>query len=132
MSYFVAVLFVVIAAATPFLPAQAASLGTFANAASSVTGKSESLKLVGGYYHGYPSYDDYDDDDGYEGHHCGHKRYVKKLVCDRTKPRCFKQRECIWHYSREYCRYVRKCVGGEKYCKWITVPVNKCKCYDCW
>lgn len=81
----------------------------------------------------YDDHDDYNDHDyhgGYDrydhGHHC-HRKYKKRWVCDQTIPRCFRQRECIWHYGREYCRYVKKCVGGEKYCKWIKVPVK-----DCW
>ena len=75
-----------------------------------------------GYGHGY----------GYShGHDCGYPRYVQKYVCDQTEPRCFRQREAIWYYGREYLRYVRKCVGGENYCKWITVPVNDCGCDDC-
>jgi hypothetical protein len=70
--------------------------------------------------------DDYDDRDyshKYYGRSCGYPRYVQKYVCDQTVPRCFRQRENIWYYGREYTRYVRKCVGGENYCKWVSVPV---------
>ena len=94
-----------------------------------------------GYYGGYhhkKSYDDYEpeeyedgDDDEYKHKHkhkhehkhhgCG-GGYKQKYVCEHAEPRCFKQRECVWYYGREYCRYVRKCTGGEKYCKWISVP----------
>ncbi len=97
-----------------------------------------------GYYGGYHHNKSYDDNDDYEGeghsykykkhyknddyythrrgNHCGRSRYHQKYVCEQNEPRCFKQRECIWYYGREYCRYVRKCNGGEKYCKWVDVP----------
>ena len=108
------------------------------------------LLTFAGYYGGYhhKSYDGGDDDIGYGGYgydgngyghgygyghgrDCGYPRYVQKYVCDQTEPRCFRQREAIWYYGREYFRYVRKCVGGENYCKWISVPVNDCGCEDC-
>ena len=69
------------------------------------------------------SEDDEIGDENGRDRHCG---YHKKYVCERTAPRCFKQRECIWYYGREYCRYVQKCVGGgDNYCKWIKV-VARC------
>ncbi len=88
---------------------------------------------LAGYYGPYAGERDdeggYDDEDrGYDGHgerYCS-THYVKKYVCDQTEPRCFRQRECVWYYGREYCRNVRKCVGGEKYCKWVSVPVEDC------
>ncbi|WP_088347459.1 MULTISPECIES: hypothetical protein [Rhodomicrobium] len=105
---------------------------------------SEASFLKAGYYGGYredKSYDDYDrrydDDNGDDGdeykykrryHHCGGAGYRQKYVCENNEPRCFRQRECIWYFGREYCRYVRKCVGGEKYCKWITVPSGYNSC----
>ncbi|NJM35226.1 MAG: hypothetical protein HC850_11525 [Rhodomicrobium sp.] len=115
------------AAALPFKSASALSAETPLTLAS--------------YYGGYSSqhndeeYEEDDGDYGYKRRHynCGsYVRYKKKYVCEHTEPRCFKQRECIWHYGREYCRYVKKCVGGEKYCKWISVPVKSCRCGNCW
>lgn len=85
-------------------------------------------------YHQKRYYDNDDDgDDGYDGYRrhkkhyeyngCGyHKRWKRRYVCDEPSPRCFKQRECIWSYGREYCTYVRKCIGGEQYCRWKSVP----------
>lgn len=71
--------------------------------------------------------DDYEDDSYGHGRGCGYTRYRKKYVCEESVPRCFKQRKCIWYYGREYCRNVRKCVGGgDRYCKWIKVPVHGC------
>lgn len=77
----------------------------------------------GGYGRGY----------GYRYHH---KRYYedsqegcykRKWVCEESEPRCFRQRDCVWNYGREYCRYVRRCNGGnDRYCKWITVPSSHC------
>ncbi|MGF1619220.1 MAG: hypothetical protein ACFCUR_01250 [Rhodomicrobiaceae bacterium] len=87
------------------------------------------LTLAGYYGRGHG---DEDDDDGYDepdGHQaCGYTRYKKKYVCDQDEPRCFKQRECIWYWGREYCRYVRKCVGGKRYCRWVKTPVRS----KCW
>lgn len=55
-----------------------------------------------------------------------HTAYSKKYVCKQPEPRCLRQRECIWYYGKEYCRYVRKCSYGEKRCKYISVPKRKC------
>jgi len=88
----------------------------------------------------YPS--DNDDGDGYRyrrKHHsdypercCNNGCTKKKWVCEESVPRCFKQRECVWSYGREYCRYVRRCHGGgDRYCKWITVPSQNCGCGRC-
>jgi hypothetical protein len=75
------------------------------------------------YYRRYHQKRYYDQgDDYYERRSCGYKRWKRKYVCDEPYPRCFKQRECIWHYGREYCTYVRKCVGGQQYCHWKSVP----------
>jgi len=53
--------------------------------------------------------------------------YKRKWVCEESEPRCFRQRDCVWNYGREYCRYVRRCNGGgDRYCKWITVPSYHC------
>jgi hypothetical protein len=103
-----------------------------AAAAASQTG----LLQLAGYYGGYHTKqygDDYDDggyDHHQQHHYCG-TRYESKYVCEQTEPRCFKQRECIWHYGHEYCRYVHKCVGGERYCKWVKYPVEDCGCDYC-
>jgi hypothetical protein len=90
----------------------------------------------GGYY-GYRRYKNHDDD-GYRGYRhdkkhydhsggCGYKRWKRRYVCDEPSPRCFKQRECIWNYGREYCTYVRKCIGGgEQYCRWKSTPYSYC------
>lgn len=112
-----------IAAITYSAAAQAASYTPFSQLEASAAASSNLLKLV--------DYDSeyYDSDDR---HSCDYTRYEKKYVCEHVKPRCFKQRECIWYYGREYCRYVRKCVGGDKYCKWVNVPVNDCECRNCW
>jgi hypothetical protein len=71
----------------------------------------------------------HDEGYGYKKHHYCSTHYEKKYVCDQTEPRCFRQRECIWNYGREYCRYVQKCVGGEKYCKWVSYPISDCGCH---
>jgi hypothetical protein len=111
---------------------------------SSSTKSSPSLLQLAGYYSDSQSYEDnsyeegddgyryrrnyykkryYDNyGDGYRHRSCGHKRWKRKYVCDEPEPRCFKQRECIWHYGREYCTYVRKCVGGQQHCHWKSVP----------
>jgi hypothetical protein len=73
-------------------------------------------------YHSKRYYDNQGDD--YRHRSCGYKRWKRKYVCEEPEPRCFKQRECIWHYGREYCTYVRKCVGGQQYCHWKSVPVR--------
>lgn len=88
------------------------------------------------YHHG-----DNDDSYGYRRkHHSGYPERCcnngctkKKWVCEESVPRCFKQRECVWHYGKEYCRYVRRCHGGgDRYCKWISVPAhNNCGCGRC-
>ncbi len=78
-----------------------------------------------GYGHGedhyrkrYPDYHDGCCNDG-----C----YKKKWVCEASVPRCFKQRECVWYYGKEYCRYVHRCVGGgDNYCKWVSVHSHDC------
>jgi hypothetical protein len=58
---------------------------------------------------------------------CDDGCYKKKWVCDESEPRCFRQRECIWSYGKEYCRYVRRCHGGgDRYCKWISAPNRNC------
>lgn len=93
----------------------------------------------GGSHHS-KSYEDHDDGDygDYEDEYDGYKRkhrkhcgggYHRKYVCEHTEKRCFKQRECVWYYGREYCRYIRKCVGGKKYCKWVNVPHGHNSCY---
>ena len=129
--------------------AQAAPASAFSPLTSAIEVNSGGLKLAG-YYGNYrrrdyndDDYRDNGDDDGYDngdnddnydnghdyngGHSCGYQRYHKKYVCEQSVPRCFKQRECVWYYGREYCRYVKKCVGGhDKYCKWIKVPVHGC------
>jgi hypothetical protein len=72
-----------------------------------------------GYGHRY-NYKHYDED-SHDG--C----YKRKWVCEESEPRCFRQRDCVWNYGREYCRYVRRCNGGgDRYCKWITVPSYHC------
>lgn len=86
------------------------------------------------YDNGDDGYDDYRPRKHYKHHYkpykhyehqgCGYKRWKRKYVCDEPSPRCFKQRECIWHYGREYCTYVKKCIGGEQYCHWKSVPVQ--------
>lgn len=75
---------------------------------------------------------------GYAGRSYGYHRkhydedsregcYKRKWVCEESEPRCFRQRDCVWNYGREYCRYVRRCNGGgDRYCKWITVPSYHC------
>ena len=123
-----------------FAPASAEA--TPYTAFSAPSGIEAALLQPAGYYGGYhnkKSYDDYEpeeyddgDDEGYHKHkpkrHHEHKHqgcgggYKQKYVCEQAEPRCFKQRECVWYYGREYYRYVRKCHGGEKYCKWISVP----------
>jgi hypothetical protein len=76
----------------------------------------------GGYRHHYPKHHD-----EYQNGCCSNSCYKKEWVCEESVPRCFKQRECVWHYGREYCRYVRRCHGGgDRYCKWISVPSNSC------
>jgi hypothetical protein len=85
-------------------------------------------------------YEEDDDDGGYE--HKRHYRperdcnkgcYKKKWVCESAEPRCRKERECVWHYGKEYCRYVRRCYGDTgQYCKWITVESNHCGYRRCW
>ncbi len=73
-----------------------------------------------GYDHYRKRYPDYHD----EG--C----YKKKWVCESSVPRCFKQRECVWYYGKEYCRYVHRCVGGgDNYCKWVSVHSYNCGGY---
>jgi hypothetical protein len=65
--------------------------------------------------------------DDYPDGCCNNGCYKKKWVCEESVPRCFKQRECVWHYGKEYCRYVRRCHGGgDRYCKWISVPSHNC------
>lgn len=73
--------------------------------------------------------------DGRRGHsRCGHSGYTKKRVCQRTRGHCYKQRECITHYGKEYCRFARRCEPGYSTCKWVTVRHhdNSCGCrhYD--
>ncbi len=131
---------------TIFIPLQAQAGATLPIAASAATLAIDAGLTPIGYYDGYQK-DDYNDegdgygdnDEGY-GHHsykpkhhsyCG-TRYDKKYVCEENEKRCFKQRECIWHYGREYCRYVHKCVGGERYCKWVHYPVRDCGCHSCY
>jgi hypothetical protein len=115
----------VLPAANPMTPAlSAATLLTPAGYYTDYRQKSDDYRDEGDYGYGD---DDYGDD-GYKHHrhhYCG-TRYENKYVCDQTEPRCFRQRECIWEYGREYCRNVRKCVGGERYCKWVPYPVNDC------
>ena len=131
---------------TIFIPLQAQAGATLPIAASAATLQIDvGLITPAGYYGGYQQKNDYDDEgDGYGGdnyddygdhsykpdHHsyCS-PRYEKKYVCEQNEKRCFKQRECIWYYGREYCRYVEKCVGGERYCKWVDYPVRDCGYY---
>lgn len=95
----------------------------------------------GGQEHGYGDngYGDNDDGDGdgyryrrkhyddYPDRCCNNGCYKKKWVCEESAPRCFKQRECVWHYGKEYCRYVRRCHGGgDRYCKWVSVRSHHC------
>lgn len=73
--------------------------------------------------------------DGYGGHsRCGHSGYTKKRVCSRTRGHCYKRRECITHYGKEYCRYTRRCEPGYSTCKWVTVRHHDrgcgCRHYD--
>ena len=113
--------------------AQAAPAFAISPLTSAIEVNSGALKPAG-YYGNYrrrdynDDYDNYDNDHDYNGRHsCGYKRYHKKYVCEHSVPRCFKQRKCVWYYGHEYCRYVKKCVGGgDKYCKWIKVPVRGC------
>lgn len=41
----------------------------------------------------------------------------EKKVCD-WEPYCWKERECYIIYGRKYCRYYKKCNGGERRCYW--------------
>ena len=83
----------------------------------------------------YGSEHDYRDHDGgygydhYRKHYPDYSEgcYKKKWVCESSVPRCFRQRECVWYYGKEYCRYVRRCVGGgDNSCKWISVHSHDC------
>ena len=122
-----ATLILAVSAAILSTPTHAASPTSFLQLGASGAIQAQSLKRAG--YDGGDHYrvDYYD----YEDHHyprkkCGYTRYRKKYVCEKAEPRCFKQRKCIWYYGREYCRYVRKCIRGERYCKWIRIPIRKC------
>lgn len=113
------------------LAVSSANAGSYTHAGGSLAAAQPSALLtLAGYYdrgHGYEDYDRGYDQRG--GHHaCGYTRYKKKYVCDQDEPRCFKQRECIWYWGREYCRYVRKCVGGQRHCRWVKTPVHS----NCW
>jgi hypothetical protein len=78
----------------------------------------------GGHKHGYGYHRKHHDN---ESNGCCNSCYKKKWVCEESEPRCFKQRECVWHYGKEYCRYVRRCHGGgDRYCKWISVRSHNC------
>ena len=90
----------------------------------------------GGGYHGGKKYGDGDDDGGHGYHRKDHEDYPdgcckgcykKKWVCEESEPRCRKARECVWHYGKEYCRYVRRCHGGgDRYCKWVSYRSHNC------
>lgn len=73
----------------------------------------------------YEEEDDYYPRDHYERNRC-YTEYVSEYVCKTPKPRCLKQRECVWYYGEEFCRYVRKCAHTEKKCKYVKVPRRKC------
>lgn len=92
----------------------------------------------GGYGSGY-SYSHHQEHheyypDGCCNHHQEHHEYYpdqgcykKKWVCEESVPHCLKQRECVWYYGKEYCRYVHRCIGGgDRYCKWISVHSHDC------
>ena len=144
-----AVLFAAIASISFSLQANAASYLDYKSLKPSAE---SSAFLKAGYYGRGNDYDDeeeYEDDyedEGYENddyeedyrprkhykrkyhkprRHC-YKEYVSKYVCDQTVPRCLKQRECVWHYGKEYCRYVRKCAHTEKTCDYVKVPKRRC------
>jgi hypothetical protein len=144
-----AVLFAAIASISVSLQANAASYLDYKSLKPSADSSSF---LKAGYYERRADYDDEDEheddyenedyeDDDYEEdyrprkhykrkYHKPRKRcyseYVSKYVCDQTAPRCLKQRECIWHYGKEYCRYVRKCSHTEKTCNYVKVPKRRC------
>jgi hypothetical protein len=124
-----------IASVLSSVAAKAAPYTSFEQLGSSAAAPENFVKQVG-YYGDYYERDHYDrDKHGYDhdgGYYCGYTRYEKKYVCESTVPRCFKQRKCIWYYGREYCRYVRKCVGGDRYCKYVNVPIKDCGCRNCW
>jgi hypothetical protein len=90
----------------------------------------------GGDYYGkkHDNYEAEDEEEDYGKHRhrksqgcCNNGCYKKKWVCESAEPRCRKERECIWHYGKEYCRYVRRCYGDSgQYCKWISVKSNNC------
>ncbi len=122
-----------VSAAIVLMPAQAASHSSFLQLGKSSAIQVQALKRVD-YYgddHYREEYYDYEDRH-YPRKKCGYTRYRKKYVCEKAEPRCFKQRKCIWYYGREYCRYIRKCIRGERYCKWIRVPVRKCGYGNSW
>lgn len=74
--------------------------------------------------------DDEDEDDYRPRHHYGRKHcyteYVNEYECEQPEPRCLRQRECVWWYGKEYCRYVRKCSRTEKSCHYVKVPRQSC------
>ena len=81
--------------------------------------------------HGYGGYAGYryhrKHHDDYPNGCCDNGCYKKKWVCEESEPRCRKARECVWHYGKEYCRYVRRCYGGgDRYCKWISYRSHNC------
>lgn len=141
-----AVLFAAIASISFSLQANAASYIDYKSLKSSHS----SLSLESVHYERRSHYDDdyeddYEDEDYYEDdyeddyrprkhykrkYYKPRKRcyteYVSKYVCDQTEPRCLKQRECVWWYGKEYCRYVRKCSHTEKTCNYVKVPKRKC------
>jgi hypothetical protein len=141
-----AALFAAIASMSFSLQANAASYPDYSTLKSSAQSSSPLLQQA--YYERRSNYDeeeDYEDKDYYEEededdyrprkHHkrrhyeprksC-HTEYVSKYVCKQPVPRCLKQRECVWHYGEEYCRYVRKCTRTENKCHYVKVPRRKC------
>lgn len=136
-----AVLFTAIASISFSLQANAASYIDYTTLNSSTVSSSSLLERVHydrrshyddyGYDHEDEDYyDDYEDDYRPRKHYKSRKRcyteYVTKYECEQPEPRCLKQRECVWYYGKEYCRYVRKCSRTEKSCNYVKVPKRRC------
>ena len=150
LTAFAAALFAIIASISFSLQANAASYIDYKSLKSSAYSSSSRIQQVHYDRHSHHDEDYYDDDyydeDDYrprhhykrkhhkrkyhKRHHYKRKRcytkYVSKYVCEQPEPRCLRQRECIWSYGREYCRYVRKCSRTEKSCKYVKVPKRRC------